>query len=151
MAELIAFLIEHFHDFDACPPEQDLGELLEEEGFGEQEIGQLLMLVQVLKEESVWQSEAPGGGSMRVYWPEEADWLPNDVRGLLHFLHQAGALNDVQREFVIHALMNLPAEELSADLTKVITLLVLWAQKAELPVLVGDDLMMALHGRAVMQ
>ncbi len=150
MAELIAFLIEHFQDFDACPPGQYLGELLEEEGFGEQEIGQLLMLVEVLKEEEVWQSQAPASGSMRIYWPEEAEMLPTEIRGLLHFLHEAGALNDVQREFVVHALMNLPAEDLSVNLTKVITLLVLWAQKAELPVLVGDDLMMALHGEALM-
>ena len=33
MAEVIAFLIEHFQDFDACPPMDDLGQLLEDVGF----------------------------------------------------------------------------------------------------------------------
>lgn len=32
MAEVIAFLIEHFQDFDACPPPEDLGQLLEDAG-----------------------------------------------------------------------------------------------------------------------
>ena len=32
MIDVIAFLIEHFQDFDACPPREDLGELLEEVG-----------------------------------------------------------------------------------------------------------------------
>jgi Smg protein len=32
----------------------------------------------------------------------------------------------------------------------VLTLLVLWAHKSELPVLIGDDLMMALHGVSTM-
>ena len=35
-------------------------------------------------------------------------------------------------------------------MAKVMSLLVLWAQKSELPVLVGDDLMAALHGEATM-
>ena len=33
MEEVIAFLIEHFQDIDACPPANDLGQLLEEVGF----------------------------------------------------------------------------------------------------------------------
>ena len=32
MIDVIAFLIEHFQDFDACSPREDLGELLEEVG-----------------------------------------------------------------------------------------------------------------------
>ena len=72
------------------------------------------------------------------------------MRGLLHSLEQAGALDAGQREFVINALMFLPADEITADTAKVMTLLVLWAQNAELPVLVGDELMAALHGKATM-
>ena len=35
-------------------------------------------------------------------------------------------------------------------LAAVLSLLVLWIQRSELPVLIGDELMMALHGEAVM-
>ena len=76
--------------------------------------------------------------------------LPMEVRGLLHYLEQAGALDAGQREFVINALMFMPAEDITVDMAKVMSLLVLWAQKSELPVLVGDDLMAALHGEATM-
>lgn len=51
MAELIAFLIEHFQDFDACPPTPDLGHFLEEVGFDEVEVGNALMLLHVLAEQ----------------------------------------------------------------------------------------------------
>ena len=47
MAELIAFLIEHFQDFDACPPTPDLGHFLEEVGFDEVEVGNALMLLTI--------------------------------------------------------------------------------------------------------
>ena len=45
MAEVIAFLIEHFQDFDACPPPEDLGRLLEDAGFDATEIGNTLMML----------------------------------------------------------------------------------------------------------
>ena len=32
MTEVIAYLIEHFQDFDNCPPPEDLGRLLEDAG-----------------------------------------------------------------------------------------------------------------------
>ena len=43
MTEVIAYLIEHFQDFDNCPPPEDLGRLLEDAGFDATEIGNTLM------------------------------------------------------------------------------------------------------------
>ncbi|MGF6147996.1 Uncharacterized protein conserved in bacteria [Kingella potus] len=150
MAELIAFLIEHFQNFADCPTGGDLCNILEEVGFGETEIRKILTLVDVLNEESQLQTGSQSAGGLRAYWPEEIERLPAEVRGLLHSLEQAGALDAGQREFVINALMFMPAEEITADTAKVMTLLVLWAQNAELPVLIGDELMAALHGQATM-
>lgn len=48
MTEVIAYLIEHFQDFDTCPPPEDLGMLLEEAGFDTMEIGNTLMMMEVL-------------------------------------------------------------------------------------------------------
>lgn len=150
MAELIAFLIEHFQDFDACPTGGDLGNILEEVGFGMDDIRKALTLIDVLNAEAQLDSMPQSAGGMRVYWPEEIEHLPAEVRGFLLSLEQAGGVDAAQREFVINALMFLPAEEISVDTAKVMALLVLWAQKAELPVLVGDELMAALHGKATM-
>ncbi|EGV35081.1 DUF494 family protein [Neisseria weaveri] len=149
MAEVIAFLIEHFGDFDACPSPGDLGYLLEEMGFGEVEIGNVLMLMDVLFGKESFSANAETD-SLRVYSAEELDVLPQEVLGLIHFLEKAGAVNGNQRELIVHALLHMPPEDINVDMAKVLTLLVLWAQKSELPVLVGDELMMALYGKTQM-
>lgn len=150
MAEVIAFLIEHFQDFDACPPPEDLGRLLEDAGFDAMEIGNTLMMMEVLFNSSEFSVDPFDHAALRVYNPEEADVLPQEVMGLLHYLITERAINYEQREIVVHALMHIPADEITLDTAKVLTLLVLWAHKSELPVLIGDDLMAALNGKAVM-
>lgn len=151
MADVIAFLIEHFRDFDACPPPSDLGVLLEEAGFGDVEIGNLLMLLEALENQpQITFSSEEAGRSMRVYSPEELEVLPQEVVGLLHYLEREEAINTGQREFVLNALLSMPPEEITVDMAKILALLVLWAHRAELPVLIGDDLMVALHGAATM-
>lgn len=150
MAEVIAFLIEHFQDFDACPPPEDLGRLLEDAGFDAMEIGNTLMMMEVLFNSSEFAAEPFDRAALRVYNPEEADMLPQEVMGLLHYLVAEHAISYEQREIVVHALMHIATEEITLDTAKVLTLLVLWAYKSELPVLIGDDLMAALNGQAVM-
>lgn len=150
MAEVIAFLIEHFQDFDACPPPEDLGRLLEDAGFDTTEIGNTLMMLEVLLNSSEFAAEPLDSQSVRVYSNEETDNLPQEVMGLMQYLVSERAITYEQREIVIHALMHIPSEEITVDTAKVLTLLVLWAHKSELPVLIGDDLMAALNGKAVM-
>ena len=150
MAEVIAFLIEHFQDFDACPPPEDLGRLLEDAGFDATEIGNTLMMLEVLLNSSEFAAEPFDSQSVRVYSNEETDNLPQEVMGLMQYLVSERAITYQQREIVIHALMHIPSEEITVDTAKVLTLLVLWAHKSELPVLIGDDLMAALNGKAVM-
>lgn len=152
MIDVIAFLIEHFQDVDAFPPRKDLGVLLEEVGFNDEEIGDALSCLDDLRFEPLIPAEKLRNctGS-RIYNNEELDALPLEVRGLVHFLEQNGALNPEQREFVLNALMNLPYEDITVDHAKVLALLVLWAHRSELPVLIGDELMAALNGEAVMQ
>ena len=50
MAEVIAFLIEHYQDFDDCPPPDDLGQILEDVGFDDVQINNALMLLAVLSD-----------------------------------------------------------------------------------------------------
>ena len=150
MAEVIAFLIEHFQDFDACPPPEDLGRLLEDAGFDATEIGNTLMMLEVLLNSSEFAAEPLDSQSVRVYSNEETDNLPQEVMGLMQYLVSERAITYEQREIVIHALMHIPSEEITVDTAKVLTLLVLWAHKSEPPVLIGDDLMAALNGKAVM-
>lgn len=152
MIDVIAFLIEHFQDVDAFPPRKDLGVLLEEVGFNDEEIGDALSCLDDLRFEPLIPAEKLRNSTgSRIYNNEELDALPLEVRGLVHFLEQNGALNPEQREFVLNALMNLPYEDITVDHAKVLALLVLWAHRSELPVLIGDELMAALNDEAVMQ
>lgn len=152
MIDVIAFLIEYFQDVDAFPPRKDLGVLLEEVGFNDEEIGDALSCLDDLRFEPLIPAEKLRNSTgSRIYNNEELDTLPLEVRGLVHFLEQNGALNPEQREFVLNALMNLPYEDITVDHAKVLALLVLWAHRSELPVLIGDELMAALNGEAVMQ
>lgn len=150
MTEVIAFLIEHFQDFDACPAPEDLGRLLEDAGFDAAEIGNTLMMMEVLLSSSECVATPQSSQSLRIYCSEEADILSQEVMSLLHYLVEEEAITHAQREIVIHALMHIPSDEITLDTAKVLTLLVLWAHKSELPVLIGDDLMAALNGQAVM-
>ena len=152
MIEVIAFLIENFQDIDAFPPREDLGELLEEVGFDDEEIGNALKCVDELRFEPLIPVESLRiSTAMRIYCDEELDNLPPEVRGLLHFLEKNEALNPEQREFVVNALISLPYEDITVDHAKVLTLLVLWAHRSELPVLIGDELMAALTGNTALQ
>ncbi|MDO1510661.1 MULTISPECIES: DUF494 family protein [Neisseria] len=150
MAEVIAFLIKHFHDFDACPPPSDLGQILEDIGFDDIEIGHALMLLEVLANSPSVSTTQYRSDALRVYCPEELEALPQEVVDLLYFLDKAQAINGEQREFVVHALLHMPPEEITVDMAKVLTLLILWAHKSEPPILIGDELMMALHGKSIM-
>ena len=152
MIDVIAFLINNFQDFDTCPPIEALGSLLEQMGFQDEEIRDTLLFMNVLQERSrSLHRNFREEQAMRVYLPEELAALPPEALGLLHFLVQNGALSVEQREFVLLALMHLADEPLTGAHVKVLSLLVLWADKSELPMLISDDLVNALlHGQAVM-
>ncbi|MDO5058982.1 MAG: DUF494 domain-containing protein [Neisseria sp.] len=149
MAELIAFLIQHFQDAEACPPQPVLGDLLETAGFDAAEINNALMLLEILTEPPLFEPAAAGSKAIRVYCADELSALPHDVLNLLYFLERAGALDSVQRELVVHALMHLPFDEVTEDMAKVVVLLALWVQNAEPPTLIGYDLMSVLQENPV--
>ena len=121
-----------------------MGLLLEEAGFDTMEIGNTLMMMEVLLNSSEFSVEPADSSALRVYSKDETDNLPQEVMGLMQYLIEEKAVSCEQREIIIHALMHIPGDEITIDTAKVLTLLLLWANKSELPVLVGDELMSAL-------
>ncbi|EIC12632.1 DUF494 domain-containing protein [Kingella kingae] len=153
MRNVVAFLLEHFADVRDIPQPQDLGELLEDAGFEYDDISDALTCVHLLDElpeinQSSLHRQQP---ALRVYHIEELEILSTEIRGLLHFLEHSGTINAMQREYIIHALMHLPYDNITLENAKVLALLVLWAHRSELPVLIGDELMSVLHGKSTMQ
>lgn len=148
MLDVVAFLIEHFADLGACPMLEDLGEMLEDEGFAEDDIGRTLMFMHLLGE---MPDIAPSTTqAMRVYNADELDIVPTEIRGFLHHLSAENVINMAQREYIIHALMHLPHDEIALPIAKTLTVLVLWAQRCEVSELIGDDLMGIFYGDNVM-
>ena len=144
MMNIVVFLIQYFQDIGNCPDRNDLGEMLEHAGFDGDEIGRLLFFIELLNEYPI--DDRPYTGSaLRVYCAEENLMLPPSVRGLLHFLVEEGELSPAQREFIIHALMHLPYEDVTLENAKMLAVLVLWAQRCALPVRMGGELTAAVH------
>ncbi|MDO4433619.1 MAG: DUF494 domain-containing protein [Alysiella sp.] len=154
MKQVVAFLIEHFSDIQACPSGNDLGVILEHAGFEAEDIGDALVIMELLCATPMSNhsgSQTHSSVALRVYHDEEMEVLSPEIRGLLHFLTESHTLNAEQREFVIHALMHLPYEDITLETTKILSILILWAHRSELPVLIGDELMAVLHGKGIMQ
>ncbi|WII93673.1 DUF494 domain-containing protein [Kingella negevensis] len=152
MLNVVAFLIENFSDMDNCPRGQELGVVLEDAGFDDQDIGEAVMFIELLNQANSLDSGSLNQSqALRIYHEEEMAALNADIRGLLHFLTDSKAISAAQREFIIHALMHLPYDEITLENAKGLALLVLWAHRSELPILIGDELMAVLHDKDVMQ
>lgn len=152
MFDVLAYLLEEFSDPDACPAHEDLGRQLAAAGFENDEISNALEWLDGLNSlnDGAYQGANDSTG-LRVYHDEEIARLPTEIRGLIMFLEDNGALSPAQREMLIDRLLALPDDEISLPTAKLAALMVLWAQRAELPVLVGEDLLTALHGEPTMQ
>lgn len=150
MRELVAFLIENFADIQACPTGQDLGQVLSIAGFEDKDISDALTIMQLLENTAINNTQ-PENPSFRLYHEEEKAVLSAKIIGLLHFLYETQSLSFTQREFVIHALMHLPEDDITLENAKSLTLLILWAHRSEVNILIGEDLLSVLHGQSMMQ
>ena len=142
MIQIAAFLMARFPNVQACPMGMELGEMLEQVGFDENEIGKTLLFLQLLEEHeyAITQAINPQPHSMRIYHPDELKYLSDDVLDFLQFLQKEHLIQTGQREFIIYALMYLPEDDITLDVAKTLALLVLWAHNIEVPVFIQDEL-----------
>ncbi|MDO5687077.1 MAG: DUF494 family protein [Neisseria sp.] len=143
MFEVFSLLFELFQDSDGQPSRESILMRLMEEGCEPHEIGCAVNCLDTLfyPYAHVGRTRAAGAGSMRIFNWEEQNILPDEVRGLLHFLGKTGNLDLSECEFVTRALMHLPPEEITVDNAKLLTLIRLWNNEAELPLAVNDTLL----------
>jgi Smg protein len=88
--------------------------------------------------------------TLRIYTPEEIEQLPTQIRGFLLFLEQNEDLSPFHREVIIERLLDIPRDELDLKSAKLIILLVLWSQDAQISVLSVDALMESISGNPTM-
>lgn len=152
MFDVLAFLLEEFNDPAACPERDDLGRQLAAAGFQHEEISDALDWLDGLKQinKGLYAALDDSEGC-RVFCEEETERLDSEIRGLIVFLEHNGALSPSQREMLIDRLLAMPDDEITLPTAKLAALMVLWAQGAELPILIGEELLCALHGEPPMQ
>jgi Smg protein len=141
--DVLVYLYENFGALHACPDADALSRKLEAAGFDDDEITEALDWLQGL-EHVTEQSVAVGPereGSFRVYATIERERLGPDGIGFLSFLEHAGQLTPTQREIVIERALAVEDDPVPLDMLKVIVLMVLWSQQADIDALLVEELL----------
>jgi Smg protein len=148
--DVLVYLYENYGALHACPDSDSLSKRLTDAGFEDEEISDALVWLsglQLVTSESI----AVGPESeraFRVYAATEFERLGIEAIGFLSFLEQASQLTPTQREIVIERALATDESPISLDMLKVIVLMVLWSQQADIDVLLLEELLGAGDDRA---
>jgi Smg protein len=143
MFDVLVYLYENYGAFVACADADGVTRRLAAAGFDEEEISDALSWLDALARVSQQATQvAPATpGSFRVYAGFESEHLGPDAVGFLAFLEAAGQLTAAQREIVIERALALRDAPVPLARLKVIVLMVLWCQQADIDVLVLEELL----------
>jgi Smg protein len=143
MFDVLVYLYENYGAFNACDDADAVSRRLMAAGFDQDEItaalGWLQGLVQISRAASDAHQES--GGAFRVYSGLEAERLGAQATGFLHFLEHAGQISPSQREIVVERALAIDEAPVSLDKLKVIVLIVLWSQQADIDILLLEELL----------
>jgi len=143
MFEVLVYLYENYSAFAACPDAKALVKKLSAAGFEEEEISDALAWLQGLAQVTqtcVTLDHEPSDG-FRVYNSFEYERLGAEAIGFLTFLEHQGSLSASQREIVIERVLATEAPPVSLAKLKVIVLMVLWSLRADIDVLMLEELL----------
>ena len=141
--DVLVQLYENYGALHACPDADSLSRKLTAAGFDDEEINEALAWLQGL-ERVTEQSVAVGpesDRSFRIYAVIETERLGTESIGFLSFLENAGQLTPTQREIVIERALAIEDTPVPLDMIKVIVLMVLWSQQADIDVLLLEELL----------
>ena len=143
MFDVLVYLYENYSAWHACPDADSLSKRLTDAGFDDEEISDALAWLsglQLVTSESI--AVGPESeGAFRIYAAAEIEQLGIAAIGFLSFLEQAGQLTPTQREFVIERALATDETPISLEMLKVIVLMVLWSQQADIDVLLLEELL----------
>jgi len=141
--DILVYLYENYGALHACPDADSLSRKLTAAGFDDAEISEALAWLQGLQRVTE-QSIAVGPeseSSFRVFATLESDRLGADSIGFLSFLDHAAQLTPTQREIVIERALAIEETPIPLHKIKVIVLMVLWSQQADIDVLLLEELL----------
>jgi Smg protein len=144
MFDILVYLFENYYTPQSCPQTQELADTLADAGFEHDDINDALGWLSGLAETTERcgaLATSPLGKGTRIYADHEYQMLGSDAIGFIAFLENSGALSPVQREIVIEQALICPESPVSLPAIKIIALMVLWSQEAEVDHLVFEELL----------
>ena len=143
MFDVLVYLYENYGALHACPDSDSLAKRLTAAGFDDDDISEALSWLQGL-EQVTEQSIAVGPESeraFRIYASIESERLGTPAIAFLSFLENAGQLTPTQREIAIERALAVDETPVPLEMLKVIVLMVLWSQQADIDVLLLEELL----------
>ena len=143
MFDILVYLYENYYTPQACPAADVLAKRLAAAGFEHEDIDDALGWLYGLAETTercVSLAHMPSG-SPRIYAEREYQQLGSESIGFISFLESAGILPAPLREIVIERASASPESPVALSKIKIVVLMVLWSQEAEIDNLVLEELL----------
>lgn len=152
MYDILVYLFENYYTPQACPRAEVLANKLAAVGFEHEDIDDALNWLRNLANTTerclplavVRDAQHP---ATRIYTDREYASLGTEAIGFISFLEQADSLPPALREILIEAAQEADHSPLSLAEIKVLALMVLWSQEAEVDHLVFEELLADDEGR----
>jgi len=144
MFDILVYLFENYYTPQACPDADVLAHKLAAAGFEHEDIdealGWLYGLAQTT-EQCVQLAQMPQSDSLRIFTEQEYQALGTEAIGFISFLEGSGVLPPALREILIERAQAIHESPVSLDKIKILALMVLWSQEAEVEHLVLEELL----------
>lgn len=143
MFDILYYLFENYFTPQACPDTSTLMRKLAAAGFEDDDIDEALDWLRGLAESTRQCVDLPLSDSsgIRVYAEREIKMLGIEAIGFIAFLESSGVLPGSLREVVIERALALDESPVSVESLKIIVLMVLWSQSADIDNLILEELL----------
>ncbi len=144
MFDILVYLFETYYTPQACPEADVLANKLAAVGFEHEDINDALGWLHGLAETTEQcgnLAQLPQGDSRRIFTDQEYQVLGTQAIGFITFLENSGVLPAALREIVIERAQATHQSPISLGKIKIIALMVLWSQEAEVDHLVFEELL----------
>ncbi|CAM5187876.1 Protein Smg OS=Castellaniella defragrans OX=75697 GN=smg PE=3 SV=1 [Castellaniella defragrans] len=146
MYDILVYLFENYYTPQACPRAEILASKLAAAGFEHDDIDDALSWLRELAQttEQYLDLALPTGRAShapRIYTEQEYGALGTEAIGFIVFLENSGALSPALREILIGCAQAADGAPLSLSEIKVLALMVLWSQEAEVDHLIFEELL----------
>jgi len=147
MFDVLVYLYENFPALNGTPDADALARKLSAAGFDKDEISDALAWLQGLAQVTQTSQSVRDASvnTFRVYPGFERERLGTEGVAFLSFLESAGQLSNAQREIVIERALAVGQNDgewpVSIAKLKLIVLMVLWSQQADIDVLLLEELL----------